>query len=336
MNLDVVLGLSVAPTALGWVLAEGHGADGSVLDHREVVLRAGRGVRAVRPAKQMAAEVLRVDALTTAADQHLRVIGVTWNDESAAQAALLVEALAAEGFDNVVPVRYLDAVNTLAQTVSPVNDYRRVVVCVPDEECATVVLCDTRDGSTRTAVESVPGGPDGLTRRLTGMFARNRWRPEGVALVGSDDVDALARHLGKTLPVPVFTQASAEVTVARGAALTAAACTEFTDDDLLLAHTREPERPRQWSYAGALTAMAAGAVVFVSSLSLAVGMQLAPHTVLAAPRHAGHARVPQVAEAVTPVAAAPRDTEPPATRSPNPSGGRVLKHIPGDAGIIRP
>ena len=42
--LDTVLGLSVTPTTVGWVLAEGHGADGTILDHHELALSAGRGV----------------------------------------------------------------------------------------------------------------------------------------------------------------------------------------------------------------------------------------------------------------------------------------------------
>src|ERR1700753_2564449 len=87
--LDTVLGLSVAPTTVGWVLAEGHDADGTILDHHELALSAGGGVRAVGLAEQVTEEVMRVNALAAASDHHLRVIGVTWNDEASAQAALL-------------------------------------------------------------------------------------------------------------------------------------------------------------------------------------------------------------------------------------------------------
>lgn len=34
--MDTVLGLSITPTTLGWVLAEGHGADGAILDRNEL------------------------------------------------------------------------------------------------------------------------------------------------------------------------------------------------------------------------------------------------------------------------------------------------------------
>jgi hypothetical protein len=159
------------------------------------------------------------------------------------------------------------------------------------------------------------------------------------------------------LPVPVFAQTMAQVTVARGAALAAAGSTDFTDD-LLLAHTGAPApapaRPRQWSYAGAVTALAAGAITFVSSVSIALGIQLAPDGASAKPNRVVHAPAPQVAEAIAP----PPEANPPASRPKAPGEPvadpgateeqagpaaeqlpdrqpyltRVLEHIPGDAG----
>lgn len=46
-NLDTVLGLSITPTTLGWVLAEGHGADGAILDRNELELHSGRNAQAI-------------------------------------------------------------------------------------------------------------------------------------------------------------------------------------------------------------------------------------------------------------------------------------------------
>ncbi len=364
--LDTVLGLSVTPTTVGWVLAEGHGADGTILDHQELALRAGRGVRAVSTAEQVADEVLQVDALAAASDHRLRVIGVTWNDQASAEAALLLEALTDAGFDNVVPVRLLEAVETLARAIAPVIGYEQTAVCILDHDWTTVVMVDTHDGGTQTAIKHVRGGSDGLTRWLTGMFERNGWRPGGVVVVGADsDIDGFSWQLETALPVPVFVQTMAQVTVARGAALAAARSTEFTDEQLVV-HRSEPAaapvRPRQLSYAGAVTALAAGAITFVSSLSLAVGIQLAPNSEPAKPRHVVHAPMPQVAEAVAPAIAPPPAAAPPAPQEKAPAGEpvaepgaaeeqpsapaeqqpdhhsrqpyltRVLEHIPGDAG----
>ena len=353
----------MTPTAVGWVLAEGHGADGTILDHRELALQAGRGVRAVGTAEQVAAEVLRVDAQAAQSDHHLRVIGVTWNDEASAHAALVLEALTDAGFDNVVPVRLLDSVETLARAIAPVIGYEQTAVCILEHDWATVVMVDGHEGETQTAVKRVRGGLDGLTYWLTGMFERDGWRPGGVVVVGGgSNLNGFSWQLEKALPVPVFAQTMAQVTIARGAALAAARSTEFTDEQLV-PRGGEPAAPsarsRRRSYAGAVTALAAGAVTFVSSLSLAVGMHLAHQGERAMPRV--HAPTPQLAEAVAPAAVAPPpgpesgppapapnskapEGEPvgqqenaPAEQQPDPGARqpyltRVLEHIPGDAG----
>jgi hypothetical protein len=366
--LDTVLGLSVTPTAVGWVLAEGHGADGTILDHQELALRAGGGVRAVSTAEQVVDEVLRVDTAATADDRRLRVIGVTWNDEASAQAALVLEALTDAGFDNVVPVRFLEAIESLALAIAPVIGYEQTAVCILDHDATTVVMVDTHDGETQTATKHVRGGLDGLTRWLTGMFDRNGWQPGGVVVVGAhNDIDGFSWQLEKALPVPVFVQSMAQVTIARGAALSAARSTEFTDERLVARHSEPigsaPARQRHLSYAGALTALAAGAITFVGSVSLAVGIHVGPASATG-PKHVTHSPTPQAAEAVkavAPLPAAPPIKRPAAQAGPQagepaaeaaapedqPGAGgdrqsdsgnrqpyltRVLEHIPGDTG----
>lgn len=365
--MDTVLGLSLTPTTVGWVLAEGHGADGTILDHQELGLCSGPGVRALNIAEQVAAEVLRVDALATASERRLRVIGLTWNDQASAQAALLMEALTDAGFDNVVPVRLLEAVETLARAIAPVIGYEQTAVCVLEHAWATVAMVDTHDGETQTAVKHVRGGFDGLTSWLRGMFERHDgWRPGGVVVVGEDsEIDGFSWQLEKALPVPVFAQTMAQVTIARGAALSAARSTDFTDEQLV-ADTDEPAGAppaprRKFSYAGAATALATGAITFVTSLSLAVGIQLAPNSEPAPAKHDVHEPTPQFAQAAPPPAAAPiapqskapvGETAPEAG-PPREQGGapveqqqdpnlrqpyltRMLEHIPSDAGDAAP
>jgi hypothetical protein len=150
-----------------------------------------------------------------------------------------------------------------------------------------------------------------------------------VVVVGADsDINGLSWQLEKALPVPVFAQTMAQVTVARGAALAAARSTEFTDEQLL-AHTSEPAaapaRPRRLSYAGAVTAFAAGAITFVSSLSLAVGLQLTPDAEPGTAKHVVHSPTPQIAQAVTPAVAPPPEAESPAPGSKAPAGELVVE-----------
>ena len=109
-------------------------------------------------------------------------------------------------------------------------------------------------------------------------------------------------------------------------------------------------------------ALAAGAITLVSSLSLALGIQLAPSSESAPAKRVVHESTPQVAEAVAPAVAPPPEAAPPAPQSKAPAGEpapesgvpgeqvtapvdqqpdsdarhsyltRVLEHIPGDAG----
>ncbi len=349
-------------TAVGWVLAEGHDADGTILDHREMPLEAGRGVPTVSTAEQVTDEVLRVERLAAANEQRLRVIGVTWTDDAAAQAALLLEALTDAGFDNIVPVRLLEAVETLARAIAPVIGFEQTAVCIHEHEWATVVMVHTHDGATQTAVKQVRGGSDGLTSWLTGMFERDGWRPGGVVVVGADsDINDFSWELEKALPVPVFAQNMVQVTVARGTALAAARSTEFTDEQLVVRAPEPaaaPARPRQLKYAGAVTALAAGAVTFVSSLAMAVGIQFTPESSPTPAKHSVHAPTPRMAEAHSPVVApqappaadpeapagepaataqpGPPEEQPPAPQGRQPYLARVLEHIPGDAGEPAP
>lgn len=322
-------------------------------------------MRATGTAEQVVEEVLRVDAAATASDRRLRVIGVTWNDDASAQAALVLEALTDAGFDNVVPIRFLEAIETLAQAIGPVIGYEQTAVCVLDRDWATVVMVDTNDGGAQIATKHVRGGFDGLSRWLTGMFERKGWQPGGVVVVSSDDdIDELSWQLERTLPVPVFVQSMAQVTIARGAALSAARSTEFTDEQLVehLGKLVAAPAQRRQSYAGAVTALAAGAITFVGSVSLAVGIHVGPASAAAPPRHVTHSPPPQIVEAapaVAPLPAAPQTkvappTKPPAgepvsgpapDEQPGTDGGRqsdggsrqpyltrVLEHIPGDTG----
>ncbi len=278
--MDTVFGLSLTSTGVGWVLVEGYAADGAILDHDELAVRSAGGSGAVETSTQVAAAVLRAEATATATDGRLRAIGVTWSDDAAAGAALLVEQLTAAGFDNVVPVRWSQAAEMLAQGLVSVVGYDKTAVCVLERESATVVMIDTCDGESRTAAKFVAGGADGLFRSVTKVFARDGWRPDGVVVVGSDaGLQDFSTELSDALPVPVFTQSGTELALARGAALASAQDAGYTETPLF-----EPAAAARKaggrlgspipSYTGALTALIAASVTLVGSLSLAVGLRL--------------------------------------------------------------
>jgi hypothetical protein len=278
--LDTVVGLSLTSTSVGWVLVEGRDAGGTILDHDYFAVPPAAGVQAVYTSEQASAAVLDAQSVAAGHDQRLHVVGVTWSDESAAEAALLLESLTDAGFDNVVPIRLHDACDVLARAIAPVVGYEKAAVCVLDGESTIVVMVDTDDDEPQTAVKQLSGGPGHLIHWLTALFDRSSWQPGGIVIVGGDDdLDALSRRLKKAVPVPVIMQTGAGLALARGAALASAQSTEFTDTEMVEALDsagRDGQASRQRSYAGALTMLAAGAVTFVASLSLAVGPHLVP------------------------------------------------------------
>ncbi|WP_050947751.1 DUF7159 family protein [Mycobacterium xenopi] len=316
--MDTVLGLSMTPTIVGWVLVDGHDADGAILEHDDFAVHTGGGMRAIDTAEQVSAAVFRAQELAATLDRRLHVIGVSWSDDATAEAALLLESLTGAGFDNVVPVRSVQAAETLARGLVPVIGYDKTAVCVIEGDSTTVVLVDGSAASSRTAVKQLRGGGDALTRWLTAMFDGSRWRPGGVVVVGSDsELDLISWQLENALPVPVFTQNAAHLARARGAALAAAQSTEFTAAQVsasLPGDPRQRPRSRSLSYAGAMSALVAGAFTFVGSVSLAVGLQVIPdnkprpvsRVAHSTPRpHVAQAPAPPPTPMVTPVVQAP-------------------------------
>lgn len=322
--MDTVLGLSLTSTSVGWVLVEGRDADGSILDHEEFDVGAGIGVQAVNTAEQATAAVLDAQSAAADRDHRLHVIGVTWSDEAAAEAAVLLESLTSAGFDNVVPIRLQQASDLLAQAIAPVVGYDKAAVCVLDGDSTIVAMVDTCDDEPQTAIKDLTGGPGRLVDWLTNLFDRGSWLPGGIVVVGPDeDIETVSWRLENAVPVPVIAQSGAQLALARGAALASADSTEFTDAEMLEAvygGRGERASSRQSSYAGALTMLVAGAVTFVASLSLALGQHLVPDSGTGPVRHVVHrAAAPPVPQLPAPTPAAvespiARPAPPPAPR----------------------
>ena len=330
--MDTVLGLSLTSTSVGWVLVEGRAADGTILDHDDFEVRPAAGLQAVYTSEQASSAVLDAQAAAAGHDQRMHVVGVTWSDEVAAESALLLETLTDAGFDNIVPVRLHDACDMLARAIAPMVGYDKAAVCVLDGESTVVVMVDSCDDDAQTAVKELSGGPGALVHWLTALFDRSSWQPGGIVIVGPDeDLESLSRRLKTTVPVPVIVQSGAELALARGAALASAQSTEFTDDaiaETVDSRRRDPKTSRQNSYAGALTMLAAGAVTFVASLSLAVGPHLVPHR---------PGSIQPVVHRAAPVAVI-QAPPPPAVQNPaaRPAPRPALKEEPVQAPVSRP
>lgn len=101
--METVLGLSMTPSSVGWVVLDESGPEAETLDH-DVFDFAGGSADDGDISKHIAA-VRGVLAIAAASGQEPKSIGLTWTDEAAVTANLVLNSLPDLGFDKVVPVR---------------------------------------------------------------------------------------------------------------------------------------------------------------------------------------------------------------------------------------
>ena len=240
--MDTVLGLSMTPTTVGLVLVEGDGRDGTTRDHDAFEIRRG-GFSPVTTSEYVAEALSRTRAI--AGGQQLQSIGVTWSDDAAIEASLLLDSLADYGFRNVVPIRLPEATEAFARGIGDVIGSDVTSVCVVEPEGAVALVVDSRQNTVRSAVNYDLETDHDLTRWLSEVVNRDGWHPDGLVLLGSgEDLDEIARHLELMLGIPVFAPAEAELALARGAALASVNSIGLLDDPVFAAFPYRPRRRR--------------------------------------------------------------------------------------------
>jgi hypothetical protein len=300
-QVDLVLGLSMTSADVRWVLVEGTTAEGATICRD-------------------AADFDTLDDIIAAiGDDRLHAIGVTWANEAEAAATTLLDALAERGLYNVITVSEQEAADSLATGIADRGGYGDVAVCIVEPDDALVALVDA-DGVT---TERVGPTADEMLAQLDCADSH----PEAIFVLGSaDDIDSIVDGFHGAA-VPVITAAEADLALARGAALASARAVNTLD--ARPAHWRMPSR------IGALTSVAAAAVVvFVVSLSAAVGLGLTPDDDSAVAQRAATADqpaqlpvAPSVAQAAPqPIPAAP-PPPPPAAPPPEEAAPPVAHTI---------
>jgi hypothetical protein len=311
VHVHTVLGLSMTPTSVGFVLVEGQGTDGATVDHEAFEVDTSRGRTPVDTSEQVTAAVLRTQEIADLNGHPVQSVGVTWSDDANTEAALLLKSLTDSGFENVVAVRLPEATEALARGIGRVIGYEKTAVCVIEPYAVIVLGVDTRDGAVQTAVNHTLHSDDDLVWWLNAIFDRDDWQPEALVIVGSDiHLDAITAQLEEALSIPVFAPAEAQLALARGAALASAHNLKLIDleVDESGADQARPDRPLSRSHTGALAMLGAGVVTFVVSLSIAVGLQLTPDKGSGQVEHrdvANTSGAPAAVHAVAPPAALP-------------------------------
>ncbi|MBS9535833.1 hypothetical protein KIH27_19805, partial [Mycobacterium sp. M1] len=239
--MDIVLGVSMAPSAVRMVLVEGEAADGVTVDHDDFGIdRAARGgapervVEAILGTREGARE----------GGYQLSSTGVTWSDP--AEAATLRQALVAHKIENVMLVSAFLAAAALAQSVGNATRYARTGLLFVEPDAATLAVVDSDDGSI-SEIHRQPLPPDDnrAVAQLAAMASGAQQlasRPDGLFVVGSGGVNVamIKPELEKASALPVSAPEEPEMALARGAALASAHAPLFSSSTRAMAWAQDP------------------------------------------------------------------------------------------------
>ena len=242
--MELVLGVSLAPTSLRMVLVEGESADGVTVeeDHLSVAAAAEAPTRSA--ADQVVDAIMGTREGAAQAGFRLMSTGLTCTDK--AEAIALREALTARKVENVMLVSAFLAAAALAQTVGSAIGYQHTAMLFVEPHTATLAVVDSADGSiTDVFRRPLPDGcgADAVTQ-LTGMIVGVHAlpsRPGGVFIVGSGvDITPIKPHLEMATGLTVSAPEEPEMALARGAALASANAPLFASSTVALAYAQDP------------------------------------------------------------------------------------------------
>jgi hypothetical protein len=239
--LDIVLGLSMAPSAIRMVLVEGENADGVTVDEDHFAVNVGSHPAALSGPDQLIAAVLGTREGATEAGYRLTSIGVTWTDPGDATA--LATALAARKIENVMLVSAFLAAAALAQTVGNAIGYEYIAMLFIEPDTATIAVIDSADGSVndvyRRSLQSADPVSE-LIAMIAGLNDPDAY-PEGLFIVGCDvDIAPIKPVLEAASRLPVSAPEEPDMALARGAALASASAPLFASSTAAVAYAQDP------------------------------------------------------------------------------------------------
>ncbi|HPZ94407.1 MAG TPA: hypothetical protein PK871_05760, partial [Mycobacterium sp.] len=245
--MEVVLGVSMTPTAVRMVLVEGADGGGVTLDSNVVDVPIGDAGHS-GAAEQVVAAILGTRESVDEGAHRLAAIGVAWTDH--ADGRRLRQALRADDISDVVMVSELHAASALAQAVGRTIGYERTALLFveasdPDPAGAvarrltvTMAVVRTVDGAV-VAVQTRASNADDIAADLQDVVAALELAaepPQAVFLIGAGlDVAALSARIAEGTPLPVHAPDDADLALARGAALAAAGTPRFEAETVAVA-----------------------------------------------------------------------------------------------------
>ncbi len=239
--MDIVLGVSMAPTSVRMLLVEGENADGVTVEDNQFSFAASDDAATLSAADQVISAILGTREGATEAGHALTSTGVTWTDP--VDAAALRDALATRKVENVMLVSSFMAAAALAQMVGCTVGDAHTALLFLEPDTATLAVIDSADGSITDVHKELMSGGHSVAE-LAGMVAgleALETRPQSVFIVGSGvDVAAIKPQLEAVTTLPVTAAEEPETALAWGAALASANAPLFASSTAALAYALDP------------------------------------------------------------------------------------------------
>jgi len=239
--VDIVLGVSMAPTAVRMLLVEGENADGVTVEDTKFDIATHDDAATLSAADQVISAILGTREGATEAGHALASTGVTWTDPI--DAAALHAALATRKIENVMLVSAFMAAAALAQMVGNTVGDAHTALLFLEPDTATLAVVDSSDGSITDVHKEQLSGADtvgALARMVDGLDGLET-RPQSVFIVGAGvDVAAIKPQLEAVTFLPVSAAEEPESALAWGAALASANAPLFASSTAALAYAQDP------------------------------------------------------------------------------------------------
>ena len=239
--MDIVLGVSMAPTSVRMLLVEGENADGLTVEDNNFDIATDDDAATLSASDQVISAILGTQEGATQAGHALTSTGITWTDP--VDAAALREALATRKIENVMLVSAFMAAAALTQMVGSTVGNAHTALLFLEPDTATLAVVDSADGSITDVHKELISGANTVAE-LAGMVAgldALETRPQSVFVVGSGvDIAALKPQLEAVTSFPVTAAEEPETALAWGAALASANAPLFASSTAALAYAQDP------------------------------------------------------------------------------------------------
>jgi hypothetical protein len=243
--MDIVLGVSMAPTMVRIVLVEGENADGVTVEEDNFEVVAADGAATSGAPEQVIAAILGTREGAAEGGYRLMSTGVTWTEPT--EVAALRDALAFREMRSVMLVSPLLAAAALTQTVGDAMGYEYTALLFVEPESATLAVVETTDGSIvdlhRQRVHCARRSAEAVTELAAMVAALDglESRPDGVFVVGCGvDIVPIKPQLDATVSIPVSAPEEPDMALARAAALASANAPLFASSTAALAYAQDP------------------------------------------------------------------------------------------------